>query len=238
MALSNGTASKASTRRRRRRRPNARRQNGEVALATPPGQPGMPASSGPRRRATILSGSEGHMRVSRDELLFAATTDDKGSLFASIPLNPTVPQKGTTTTFFNWLSGLAKSYEMIVWHKLEVSWRSAVGTTQDGMVAYGIDWQVRDTAYDPGQVQRRPAVTSLTPVKDHPIWQSTDAMPLRAAVKFLQSRKHYIMRSSEIVDTAPGSLLLSVMNGPARKDVGELWVRYDVSLLGPKSSIA
>lgn len=174
------------------------------------------------------------MRVSRDELLITLGTSDKGSVSTVVPLNPTLPDK-SGNPFFSWLSGLAASYERIVWHKLEVSWRPAVGTTESGIICYAVDWDPKDT----GAAVTRPMVTSLTPVKDHPIWQATDSMPYRAPVGFLQSRKHYVMRATEIADTCPGSLLVSLENGPASKSlVGELWIRYDVTLIGPRSAKA
>lgn len=174
------------------------------------------------------------MRVSRDELLATLNPSNSGSVSASIPINPLMKSAGTTATnFLPWLAGLASSWERIIWHTLEVSWRPSVGTTTNGIIAYGVDWDPKKADAAPTRAQ----VTSLTPVKDHPIWQATDSMPLRAARNMLQSRKHYILRGAELLDSCPGSILVSVINAPKDlSSLGELWCRYDVTLLGPKSA--
>lgn len=167
------------------------------------------------------------MRVSRDELCAVLTTGDGGNVTTVVPINPTKSRDN-----FPWLSGLSTSWERVVWHKLNFSWRPAVGTTTDGTVCYGVDWEPKDSKYAP----TRAAIVSLTPVKDHPVWQATDRDPFVGTVNLLQSRRHYLLTGGDLEDSCPGSLLITVQGAPSKKMVGELWVHYDVSFLGPRKS--
>lgn len=236
LSLSNGptTPSKSRRRARNRRRRKARAARSGRMENIPTGQPGMPSTTGPRRRQTRLTGGEGSLRVARDELLAevrtGATRDGTGSVSLTFPIVPIASSAAAGT--FPWLSGIAASYERIVWHSLSFSWRSAVGTTTDGLVCYGMNWESPNSKVVP----TRADVTSLMPVKDHPIWKSTDDCPLVCPVSYLQSRKHYVMRSGDLDDACPGSLQLAVANGPSGKTVGEVWVSYDVTLLGPRKA--
>lgn len=233
LALQHGGAAvgRSTGRAARKRRARQRRRTGAVPVSGPPivpgGQPGMPAAANPRRRPTRLFGGEGQMHVSRDELCAAVTTGDSGDATLSIPFNPV--KSGTN---FPWLSGLATSWERIVWVGVQISWRSAVGTTTDGTVCYAMDWDPRPANYG----VTRSKVVSLTPVCDHPVWQSTDGRPMSLPRGMLQSRRHYILSSQDLDDAAPGSLLVAVQGAPAKKMVGEVWVRYSVTLLGPRQA--
>lgn len=218
---------KAARRRRQRQR---RRNAGAVSVGgadrslLPAGQPGMTRTTAPRRQ-TKIAGSEGQMRVSRDELFLSVVSSEVGDVKLSVPLNPAVSKDS-----FPWLSGLATSWERIVWHKLQFSWRPALGTTADGIVAYAVTWEPKDKKFAPD----RSYVTSQTPVKDHAVWQATDTAPYIAKVSLLQSRKHYLLSSSSLEDAAPGSLVINVKGVANNKFLGELWARYDVSMMGPK----
>lgn len=210
--------------RRKRRRARAR-----VARATANigGMPGNPTSSNPRRVPTRILGGEGHMRVSRQELCQVLTTGGTGDASQTVMLDP-----ARSTTNFPWLSGLASSWERIVWHSLRISWRSGVGATTDGMVAYGVDFNSPSTSAR----ATRENVVSLTPVHDGPIWKSTDGSPLTIPGGMLRSRAQFILGASDYNDASPGSLLISVTGGPVNKKVGEVWVHYDVTMAGPRKA--
>lgn len=217
------SAAPASNRRRRNRRRRARKSTRAEALP-PAGQPGMVAASNPRRGAASIMGGEGHMRVSRDELCASVTTGDGGDLGDSYQLNPAV---------FSWLKGIAASWDRVVWHSVSLSWRPAVGTTTDGIICYGFDWDP-STSTKP---KTRAAVCALTPVKDHAIWQATDRSPLTVRGGQLQSRRYYLIRSADAGDKSPATILLYITGAPAKKMVGELWIRYDVSFSGPREAV-
>lgn len=223
--LSNPPASRRRNGNRRRRRTQTKKAGSGLP---PVGQPGMPLAPAPRRQPSRLVGNEGHMRVSRDELLTVVTAGSSGDASLTILADP-VRSKDD----FPWLSGIASSWERVVWHKLELSWRSAVGTTTDGMVAYGLDWNSPSSSKTS---PKREEIVALTPVHDHPIWQSTDGRPLVGPANMLRSRNQYIMGSTDSNDAAPCSIMVNVSGGPANKKVGELWVRYDLTMSGPRKA--
>lgn len=131
----------------------------------------------------------------------------------------------------SWLSGVAKAFERIRWHSATIIWRPAVGTTTNGMVAYGADWTCSTTA-----PTDRAAVLALTPVNDHPIWQSAEVRPLVLPVQRLQSRAWYVLGGSDSFDKAPCSVFFALSSSNLTKDslAGELWIAYDVVLSGTR----
>lgn len=208
---------------------NRRRRRARQATQPPPiGQPGMPSSTNPRRRAARVVGNAGLMRVSRDELLASVTTGDTGDATLTIMLDPV-----RSASYFPWLSGIATSWERVQWHSLELSWRSAVGTTTDGLVTYSFDW---NSPTNSTTAPDRKTVTSNTPVADHPVWQTSDRAALRAPASQLKSRHQFIMGSTDANDASPCSVILNVSGAPKKKNVGELWIRYDVTMAGPRKA--
>lgn len=212
----------AAARRRRRRRRARGRQN--AAPAPPVGQPGMPSTTNPRNRATRVVGNEGHMRIARDELCATLTAGADGSASFTVQLNP-------LDGAFGWLSGVAKSWERVVWHSVHISWRPAVGTTADGLIAYGFNWDPENASGAP----KRAEVAQLSPVKDHPIWQATDRQPLVAPRAQLRGRNFYVMAAKDRSDSTPAALQIAASGAPS-KLLGEVWCRYDLTLQGPKKA--
>jgi len=211
----------------KRKKRNRRRGKGyDGGIIVPTGQPGMPPRPNPRNGLGLISGTEASMRVRRAEVMFMITTAPGGTYGGAIPLNP-IQSKDQ----FSWLAGLATSWERIVWNRLAFSWRSAVGTTTDGLVAYGVDWEANTTV-----PTNRGQVAALYPVADHPVWQSTQNVPLVLPVAMLQSRRHYLLNEGDLADRCPGTLKIGVQGAPGAKVVGEIWVEYDVVMLGPKKA--
>nr|QQO81430.1 capsid protein precursor [Soybean thrips permutotetra-like virus 3] len=201
-------------------KPKAKKQ------VVPVGQPGMPPSSNPRSRKGAIKGDGTMMRVSREELMFTVTTDSKGWYGASVPINPL-----SAKDQFSWLAGLASSWERIVWNSLSFHWRSAVGTTADGSVAYGVDWESNNS-----MPKDRTVVTSLSPVADHPVWQTTQGKPMVCPKRLLQSRLQYLLTQGDVADRGPGVFKVMVQGAAASKMIGEFWISYDVSMYGPRKA--
>lgn len=208
------SAPKSKKKRRRRRRASA----SQPAVGMP-----RPARSAPKRGA-MMTGGDGQMTIVRDELISTITTDARGGHNSYVVLNP-------LTSSFPWLAGVSKSWERIVWHSASVSWRSMVGATKDGAVAYGADWTQKSSL-------TRAGVTALQPVFDHPVWQSTDARPMVLPPALLKSRLHYSLDNGDTIDQAPCRICINVSSAPANITVGELWLRYRVTLLGPRATSA
>lgn len=128
---------------------------------------------------------------------------------------------------FPWLKKIAGAFSRVTWHSCKVSWRSAVGTQRDGLISYGADW---DTNI--GDAITRATVLSLTPVMDHPVWQTTDTTPMVLPASKLMTRKEYLFQTKDLVDSAPASIMAWCTGSEAKVSYGEIWIEYDLTLFG------
>nr|UXD80076.1 putative capsid protein [Lasius neglectus virus 3] len=165
-----------------------------------------------RKRADI--DFSGTVRVSREELLVELVSNSA----VSIELIPSE---------FSTLKGIANSFERAKWHSLAVFYKPGVGTTKDGLVTYGVDWDGRKPAVT------RKDIAAYTPSSTHAIWADTSNRPLHLPQKMLQSRDWYVYASdADKVDKGPGTLAVKTDYASGG---GELWVRYSVTLAGMRS---
>lgn len=206
-------ASKSKRRRARRVRGSRSGVSG-AAYAAPRIQSPNPRGNAPGASA------DGSIRIRRKEFL-AEIKGQTGGVNGYKLLTP-----GS----FAWLANLAKAFDRFMVHSMSIHWKAAVGTNRDGLVSYGIDW-------DSSKAERmtRQMVLALTPVNDHPVWQSA-SMPLPKGK--LMSRKEYVIRKDGGADSKagdfdcmPGYLLYS-MTGIEGLVYGEFWVDYDLTLFG------
>lgn len=124
------------------------------------------------------------------------------------------------------------------WNSLSFEWKPAVGTSQPGIVTYGLRLMDDRTAIK--EPTDRKEISALYPVNDHPVWQRA-TLPI--AKDLLMSRKWYATRAgdtpaADVVDLAPGSFIAGVQaTASADSDlfVGEFWVSYSVTLDGNRS---
>lgn len=196
-------------------------------VASTPGTSGVAVSVGggkrKRNRAKRKNG-ENSTRVSRRELALTVSMAADGTYGKALSLNP-------SSACMPWLAGLLKSFEQLVWHRMNITWVPQVGATTAGSVAIGVDWASKLSDTD----ATRAKVAALTPVLDVPLWQrgSLTVPPQR-----LQSRRFYTTDTSDPYDSCPGSLLVNVTTNAdlKSKPVGEIWIDYSVSLYGTKSA--
>lgn len=180
------------------------------------------AAGGRRRRRRQGRGCsttmEGEIILRRRELLLTAKS--KAELVGAALIDP---------NSFSYLKGLAKSFNRFVFRRFNVYWKPAVGTMTDGMVAFGVLWDPVKTV-----TATRDLVTSLTPVKDMPVWQGNELAPLVCSPPMLAQVKSYAIGQAASGDmAAPGQLLYAVSaSATTEKFWGELWVEYEVVLAG------
>lgn len=127
---------------------------------------------------------------------------------------------------FTWLSTVSKPFERFCFESLALEYRPLVGTTSAGAVTYGVAWEK-----EPSSPLTRAKIAALTPVQDHPVWQSS-RMPL--APKLLRSRPWFQVAQTESLDSYPGVVHANYNARPAAPQ-GELWVRYTIRLQGTAS---
>lgn len=204
------TPAPSTSRRRRDRRRRLNASSGVVAPARQGPVPGRRAAGvGVRSSMREVAGG---IRIRRTE--FFVDVSDAGSELA-------VCEK------FAWLNKIAKAFDRITWHACRVYYRPAVGTTKDGEVLIGVDWD----GDKEGQALTKTFVQALTPVNCHPVWQaSTLVLPPSR----LMSRREYKITpgsdKTDDYDTSFGNI--TWYTAKTTTPVGSLWVEYDVSLFG------
>lgn len=177
--------------------------------------------SQPRTMGSNLG--DGSITLSRSELLTSVDVQaNADTSTGAIQLYPT-PQNMT------WLAKLAAAYDQIVWHSARVFFKPACGTTRNGSLLIGVDWD--PTAADTA----RATVQSCTPVTEAPVWQQSQ---LTLPSTRLQSRKYYFLKGSpQAQDKAPGVLLYhaKVDKESNQRFYGDIWIDYRVTLQGPSA---
>lgn len=210
-----------------RLKPGKSGKKNSQSVASTPGTSGQAVTVGSgkrRRKRARKSGIESSTKVSRKELVVTVTRDAAGKYAKALSLNP-------SSSVMPWLAGLVKSFEQIVWHKVQFTWVPMVGTTVAGSIAMGMDWASKLSDTD----ATRAKVVALSPVLDTPLWQRAN---LNLPNSRLQSRRFYTTDTSDPYDSCPGTLLVNVTTDSERasKTDGEIWVEYSVSLFGTKSN--
>jgi hypothetical protein len=125
------------------------------------------------------------------------------------------------------LDALAAAFERYQLLELTVEWKPSCGTTRDGAIVIGIDWDPSDTGSSMAYVQ------SLEPRIRVPVWQGKQ-LPLPKGR--LMSRRFLLNSASATTaknpDYAAFKISAGVTQGTATA-VGEVWVRYRIAMHGP-----
>lgn len=133
---------------------------------------------------------------------------------------------------FSFLKSLFKSFDRVKWHKLNLYYKPAVGTTYGGLVSLGMDWDFasRDVS--------RSTMSGFTPNASFAAWSDTEKSPMVLPANRLQSRAWYTPNNGEYVDKGPGKIHWAVKgdSGATSKTFGEVWATYTVSLMGTNPS--
>ena len=166
-----------------------------------------------------LAGQEGVLRLNKIELVKSVTVGARSTYVGELTIIP---------DSFPLLSSLFVSFERVKWLALEFFWKPAVGTTEGGLVTYGIDWDRESVT-----ASSRADIALYAPSHTNAIWADTASQPMVLPQSRLMSRAYYTPRSSDNTEQGPGSLVVFV-DGPANKIVGELWARYSVELSGTR----
>lgn len=224
IAPQGGSARTARNRRRRQRR-RARMAGGSAGtayVAPVVQQAVMRGAEGGRRgrRRRARGGnvnSDGSTVVERREMIVEIKAKSQGA-FDLDPKN------------FSWLKTVSAAYERCEWQMASIFYKPAVGTNVSGLVVYGIDWNSNAPA-----APDRTKVLAYTPVSDHPVWQDASTQPLVLAASKLQSRKEYLLDSTNKVDVQPGQLVYNCTNTDATSLLGELWIHYRIRFFGTQA---
>nr|QHA33893.1 putative coat protein [Atrato Sobemo-like virus 1]QHA33897.1 putative coat protein [Atrato Sobemo-like virus 1] len=187
--------------------------------------PAQPAGTNRRRRrrrnranvsqpAAAVDNS-GTVRVKRVEFLAAVKNPSDDTT-----VNSYFDMTGKNLT---WLSKLVSAFDKIVWHSCVLEYRPYASAMTNGTVAIGTDWDSR-------QIPNRTRVLGCTPSVET---QVSKAVRLSCPSAQLMSRKHYDLSSADgNFDGQPFRLLVSADSNVKGLYYGDIFVHYDVSLLG------
>lgn len=184
----------------------------------PPTRP-VPRTQQPRRVAAPPN-RDGELVIGREELvLSAAVPAGEGELNKAIPIKP----EGEV---LSWLLKLAANFDQIEWQAIRLVWKPAVGTTFNGSLIVGADWNAEATESTRAKAQ------ACVPHFDTPIWQRGGMVLPKDR---LQSRARYVLKAREKVDQSPGVILFAARTSKIAEEtfIGDLWMEYRVRLMGP-----
>lgn len=210
---SNNQAASSSSKKRKRRRNRA----GNPASNNAGGSYVAPMAQNPNPRKAgggmSFASRAGEVTLSRTEFV---TEVKGGSYFFN--LHP---------DFCSFMKRMSALFDRISWRRAIVHWKPAVGTTEAGLIAYGMDWDSMAVAN-----VTKEYVTALTPVAENPVWQmSTLTLPPNR----LMTRKEYRIinapTNEQVFEAQPGALCYSC-SGDKTKVMGEFWLTYTVVFFG------
>jgi hypothetical protein len=191
----------------------------------------------------VQIGDGGKIVITRSELFMkfnvpAGTTGDYG---VAATISPGAKPLGGGDNVFAFLYRLANCYTRLKWEYMCFEFRPAVGTTQSGIITYGIRYMDDRTA--PKAPTNRAEVQALYPVNDHPIWQG-DCLEVNKDL--LMTRKWYATQpitgaaAADSIDLGPGTFEACCSatipaSGTTGLFAGEFWVTYRCVLDGTRS---
>lgn len=183
--------------------------------------PGTSVQGGGRRRKRrqqVGAGmSDGTLRLRRTCMLDAIrVVKGKTTAAGSVQIN---------VRNLPWVKKIASAYDRVHYNAIHIEYRTAVGTTVNGMVAYGFDWSNKTAS--PAD---RAAVQGYSPFRDHAVWACPGPMVLEPSK--LNAMQWYQLDIAELC--APGYLNWFVNAGTGETDlfVGELYVTIDATFTG------
>jgi hypothetical protein len=123
----------------------------------------------------------------------------------------------------------AALYERVILNKCHVKYLTASGTTTNGRMDMGIDYDGQDPVATIGGIQL------LTPRADPPVWQNAVMVvdPSRA----MGGKTTYHYTDHGVPRNSLGSLFAVVASSPVANS-GDIWVDYSVTFYGPSPTIA
>jgi len=209
-------------------------------------QRSAPKPSKPQRRSAPVAVSEmtvtnppqvqyssngsGSVRVVHREYLGELTSVSATiyEVLKTLPLNP-----GSSVTF-PWLSSLANRFEKYRFHRLEFGYSPECSTSTNGVVMSLIDYDPSDSAPgDKGVLLNAVGASKMAPWSFH----SCKFIPKLAGPfpKFIRPYGN-VPNDVDVSTYDCGNYYCAVTGVPAVTVLGDLWVQYDVELMGPQIS--
>jgi len=195
------------------------RRRGRGGRGFPTRVPGTSNMPGPSRGPRVNSGPLGNMRLRHTESWADIASTATGAMLTY----KFVPGKSGMA----YLDNMAKSFERYVVNSITINYNPSVGTTTDGTIYFGVDFNVASLPTTKAQL-----VTHWPGIKT-PIWKP---ITFNIPKQKIQTRTMLFTDTSTStdVDKVPFALCLWVV-GVAKAAVGEIYATYDVQFDAPTS---
>lgn len=172
-----------------------------------------------------IKGVEGGLRTRHHEI-WGPVEVPKGGVGVITTFNFT-PGKSSIPV----LDNLASIYERYQVHEVLLHWTPCMGTSKDGLVVVGIDWQTKEIA------KTRAGVQTLNPNKRDAIYGK---FTMQLPASRLMNRKWMATSTSEVIDNTTAFRAVVAADGleavtTDSKTVGDLWITYDITFQGPST---
>jgi len=148
-------------------------------------------------------------------------------LWATVNKNLTTVVFSPGSSSLSRLDAIANTFELYRLRRAVLHYQTAVGTTTAGAIYLGVDYDADDLPRDMA------GVAALTPVVRMPVWQEG-----LLAVDVTRAIKGPNMYCKGTADH-PGmskSFAVAIWNTATLDAVGELWIDYEIELIGPTSN--
>jgi hypothetical protein len=210
----------ANTKLKRRKQRGSRRNNRRTGPSLPGGFP-----SSIQGNPQFLTSKAGSLRMRHCERWIGIAG---GAGSANIFTGSFVP----TASGMLVLDSVAQTFDRYVVHNVTVHYRPSVGTTKDGYIVMGVDWDSKDN--DPTSTQQ---VESLYPNLRTAVWQD-GRMPIGGQSRIMTRKflriPHSETQQEDTYDTTAFKLQISLVTQETPSiSAGDIWCTYDVTLEGP-----
>jgi hypothetical protein len=124
-----------------------------------------------------------------------------------------------------------KCWDRATIHSVTIHWRTSVGTSADGSLVLGCEWDIGST--HPSDFA---GVSILSPNRRSAVWQEFD-VPV-PSVK-LMTRKYYecvAANGTAASEENTAFQLFYSVRGTANKPYGDIWCTYNITFEGPRAA--
>lgn len=153
------------------------------------------------------------------EYLLELKTDAKGGYSSLVSFRP-----GGTNNDAGYIAAQAKIHERMRWNTLKVEYVGTVGTTEGGIVAFGVDWLNSAKTIDIKHI------VGLTPNKQCAVWDKAVM-----SVPVAKMRAQQWLATDDTKEASHGALAVVVNGAEAKVQVvGYIRITYDVTFAGTR----
>lgn len=149
----------------------------------------------------------------------------------TLPLNPGL------SAAFPWLSATAKNYESYKFNKLQIEYVPTCPTTTTGKLSMLIDYDALDNPPS-NAIQLQNSAGAVSTQLWSPATLTASAEQMNKAYKSKYVRNTNIPQNGDLKTYDAGNLYIAVEGNASSAAVGDVYIRYSVTLLTPQLGLA